>query len=202
MEPAIIFGQRVTYQQWDALAFFEDFDIPFEAIDVNDNARASEWLCEILGREALLPAVRLPSGDIYERPSYAALAEYYGITLQDLAQTADSQLNPILIFGTEWSIDTIQICQLLKNAGLRFKYVDIEHNERALAWIKSRSPGQFVIPVVQLPNGELIVGPTRHDIAEIFGIHTRTETCRPDTKPLPPLEEALNDPRRAASSSA
>lgn len=70
----------------------------------------------------------------------------------------------ITMYGTAWCGDCIRTRQQLTRAGVLFQDVDIEENADA-ATMAHDLAGSRRIPVVQLPDGRVLVEPSHTELA-------------------------------------
>lgn len=199
MEPIIIFGTDHSLETQQIFSFLDEYGIAAEYLNLDTNELAEAWLLEEC--EAVVnPTVRLTDGRLLLNPPLSVLAQEFGINLLPDTKPLSPNVPPTLLFGTEWSRETWQIRQLFKHAQIDFEYLDIEKDVETLQRARDQAQGAFLIPIVILPNEEILVGPTLREIADIFGIDPKKERLRSGTRPLGSLDDDL--PRDSNSSAS
>ncbi|HEY9306665.1 MAG TPA: glutaredoxin family protein [Microbacterium sp.] len=75
----------------------------------------------------------------------------------------------ITVYGTKWCSDCTRARQQLTRAGVPFTDIDIE-DDSAAAGVAAAISGSRRIPVVVLPNGEVLVEPSHHELADALAV--------------------------------
>ena len=72
----------------------------------------------------------------------------------------------ITVYGANWCGDTRRSCALLDGLGVRYAFVDVDHNEAASTWAAEQNGGQRRIPVVvHGRGGQILVEPSDDELA-------------------------------------
>ncbi len=80
----------------------------------------------------------------------------------------------IRVVGDRWSSSVHAIKDFLARNQLPYQFLDIEHSAEAQA-IVARQPGTSTLPLVVLPEGEVLENPSPAEVAEKAGLRTRAE---------------------------
>lgn len=97
-----------------------------------------------------------------------------------------------LIYGTNWSVETWDIRRFLEAFDIAYEYIDVEKDQKALNWLRQQCNGETPLPSLHLPNGDLLLAPTRETMADYFGINLIAGSFRSDTKPLTPQDDGAS----------
>jgi mycoredoxin len=59
---------------------------------------------------------------------------------------------------------------VLDRAGVDYEEIDIDHNPEAVATVRAINGGYTTVPTVVLPDGRVLVEPSRHQLLEALGL--------------------------------
>lgn len=96
--------------------------------------------------------------------------------LDDWKASVPAPFDGVRVAGTTWSPDTHDLKDFLARNQVPYRFLDIERDSDAKASVEAawseaeREDG--ALPVVFLPEGDVLVDPARLDIAERVGLHT------------------------------
>ena len=82
----------------------------------------------------------------------------------------DSGEEVLVVYGTGWCPDVRRSRALLDNAGLPYRYVDLEQDAAATAYVRGLQQGGRRIPTVVRPDGSHIVEPGDAEFLAFLGI--------------------------------
>jgi thioredoxin reductase (NADPH) len=77
-----------------------------------------------------------------------------------------SDQKPILIYGTRWCPDCRRSKQFLVEHQISIRYVDIEKEPEAEAFVIEKNQGKRTIPLILFPDGSFLSEPTNAQLAE------------------------------------
>lgn len=95
--------------------------------------------------------------------------------LDDWQANADVPFDGIRVFGTTWSPSTYEVKAFLARNEVPYRFLDIERDAEAAHVVETTTSGAAALPVVLLPDGSVLVNPTKADLAEAAGIHSTPE---------------------------
>lgn len=78
--------------------------------------------------------------------------------------------NEITIYGTSWCVDCKRIKKFLGQNMLDFRWIDIEHDREAMAFVERENEGKQLVPTVTLPGGHTMGQPSPEDLASKLGL--------------------------------
>jgi mycoredoxin len=78
--------------------------------------------------------------------------------------------NNIIVFGADWCGDCRQAKAWLRENGVPFTDVDVEHDAEARRRAVELAKGRRNIPVVVLPDGSVLIEPTHAELATALRI--------------------------------
>lgn len=81
------------------------------------------------------------------------------------------------VLGTNWSVASWDVRRLLDCIGAPYRFVDFETDDEARAMVQNLGREKEicnVIPVVRLPDGTVLVGATRYQVAVYYGVRLDT----------------------------
>lgn len=76
----------------------------------------------------------------------------------------DAVTGEIVMYGADWCGDCRRAQRLLEQRGARYRYFDVEHDERAREEAR-RIGNSSKIPVIVMPDGSVLVEPTDPELA-------------------------------------
>lgn len=74
-----------------------------------------------------------------------------------------SQTSPIIVYGADWCEDTQATRAALDRLGVSYKYVNVDHDKQAEAFIQSKNNGKRQTPTVDI-NGAFLVEPDHDEL--------------------------------------
>ena len=69
----------------------------------------------------------------------------------------------VKVYGADWCEDTQHTVKRLKELGVAFKYIDIEQDERARAWVRTHNEGKEPKPTLDIA-GQVLTTPTDREL--------------------------------------
>ncbi len=75
------------------------------------------------------------------------------------------------LVGDRWSAESHRLRDFLARNQVPFQWLDVERSEEAQQ-VLAEAPAGSVLPLVVLPGGEIMAGPSNVDVAEAIGLHT------------------------------
>ena len=69
----------------------------------------------------------------------------------------------IKVYGAGWCPMTIRTVDYLKKLGMEFKYIDVEQDEQASAWVKQQNHGLEKKPTVDI-DGKILSEPSNDEL--------------------------------------
>lgn len=84
-------------------------------------------------------------------------------------------MRDITIYGAPWCPDCRRVKRLLGELRLDYEWVDIDVDPDAEAYVRRRSSGKLVMPMVDLGGGVVLGAPTSAELAERLGVEPPTE---------------------------
>jgi len=79
----------------------------------------------------------------------------------------------IIIYGTTWCPDCKRSKQFLGDQRIHYRWVDIEHDSEAMAYVEDINNGMRVVPTIVFPDGDVLIEPSNANLAEKLGLSTR-----------------------------
>jgi mycoredoxin len=70
----------------------------------------------------------------------------------------------IVMYGTKWCGDCIRSKRVLEKLGVPYKYIDIEENKEAVAYVLKVNKGHRVVPTITFPDGTVLVEPSDQEL--------------------------------------
>ncbi len=69
----------------------------------------------------------------------------------------------VKVYGADWCGDTQRTIKHLEALGVAFKYINVEQDERASAWVKEHNDGKERKPTLDLA-GQVLTTPTDREL--------------------------------------
>ena len=90
-------------------------------------------------------------------------------------------MSEVTIYGTVWCVTSWDVRRLLDSIGVAYRFVDLDESQDARAWAMGLGDGRWLppLPIVRLPDGSIIVGATRRDMAAHYHVRLDTGVLRP-----------------------
>lgn len=92
--------------------------------------------------------------------------------LDDWLANADIPFDGIRVLGTTWSPATYETKAFLARNDVPYLFVDIERDESAAGTANDATANGGELPVVVLPDGHVLLNPSKADLAAAAGIHS------------------------------
>jgi mycoredoxin len=64
------------------------------------------------------------------------------------------------MYGTKWCGDCVRSKRVLEKLGIPYKYIDIEGDQEAVAYVLKVNKGHRVVPTITFPDGTVLVEPS------------------------------------------
>ncbi len=77
--------------------------------------------------------------------------------------------NQIVMYGTTWCPDCTRAKLVFKKLGTDFKWIDIEKDEKARAYVVQVNHGFRSVPTIVFPDGSVLVEPGDADLEKKLG---------------------------------
>jgi len=92
--------------------------------------------------------------------------------LADWQETVPIPYDGIRVAGTLWSSDSHDIKDFLARNRVPFKWLDIEADPEALTLLEATTPEHRKLPVLYMPEGEILIRPSFRELADKLGMRT------------------------------
>ena len=69
----------------------------------------------------------------------------------------------VKVYGADWCGDTRRTLNHLRELGVAFKYINVEQDERASAWVKEHNEGKERKPTLDIA-GQVLSVPTNREL--------------------------------------
>ena len=66
----------------------------------------------------------------------------------------------IILYGTTWCGDCKRAMRLMNNLKVSYRYINIDQDETAAAYVLEANKGQRSVPTIVFPDGSLLVEPS------------------------------------------
>ncbi|MBA4394957.1 MAG: NrdH-redoxin [Desulfobacca sp.] len=66
----------------------------------------------------------------------------------------------IVMYGTKWCSDCIRAKKVLEQHGIAYKWIDIEADKEAVAYVLKVNNGHRVVPTIIFPDGSILIEPS------------------------------------------
>ncbi len=100
--------------------------------------------------------------------------------LDDLLDEWKTNVKPpyegIRVAGALWSPQLHTVKDFLARHLISYQWLDVDKDASAQALVEAHGQGGKKLPIVQFPDGVVLVEPSLHDLAEKIGMQTRTES--------------------------
>ncbi len=70
----------------------------------------------------------------------------------------------ICVYGTKWCHDTIRARTCLERLGVEYKWVDVDEDEKAGAYVRQINKGNRSVPTIVFPDGSILVEPNDNEL--------------------------------------
>ncbi|MFQ5859302.1 MAG: glutaredoxin domain-containing protein [Anaerolineae bacterium] len=77
--------------------------------------------------------------------------------------------NPLIVYGTNWCPSSLWDRTYLEEHGIYFKWVDINADPEARAFVLAQTGGYASVPTLRFPDGEILIEPGVREIKRRFG---------------------------------
>jgi mycoredoxin len=76
----------------------------------------------------------------------------------------------IRVFGADWCGDCVRAKRVLERTGAAYEWIDVEVQAGAAAEAMVLSGGRRNIPVIELPDGRILVEPTDQELEDALAV--------------------------------
>ncbi|MBN1304147.1 MAG: FAD-dependent oxidoreductase [Anaerolineales bacterium] len=81
----------------------------------------------------------------------------------------------VMIYSTVWCPDCKRAKQFFGEQRIQYTNIDIEQDEKAMAFVEEINDGKRIIPTIIFPDGEILVEPSNVDLARKLNLKTQAE---------------------------
>ena len=81
----------------------------------------------------------------------------------------------IMVYSTVWCPDCKRAKQFFGEQRVAYTNVDIEQDEKAMAFVEKINEGMRIVPTIIFPDGEILVEPSNADLAKKLGLTTKAQ---------------------------
>lgn len=81
----------------------------------------------------------------------------------------------IVVYGTSWCPDCKRAKQFFGDQRVEYRWVDIEQDPDAMAYVEEVNDGMRIVPTIIFPDGDRLVEPSNAELAEKLDITTEAE---------------------------
>lgn len=81
----------------------------------------------------------------------------------------------IVVYSTVWCPDCKRAKQFFGEQRIAYQNVDIEQDEKALAFVEKINDGMRIIPTIIFPDGEILIEPSNAQLAGKLGLTTKAQ---------------------------
>ena len=85
----------------------------------------------------------------------------------------DNPPDILTVYGTTWCPDCKRSKQFLGDQRVRYKWVNIEQDPEAMAYVEQINDGKRIVPTIICPNGTILVEPSNAELAAEMGLKTQ-----------------------------
>jgi glutaredoxin len=82
----------------------------------------------------------------------------------------DEDIKEIVVYGTAWCGQSRRAKQFLVQHEIPFKWIDIDLDAAARAYVEQINDGYRSVPTLIFPDGSILVEPSENELGEKFGI--------------------------------
>jgi mycoredoxin len=79
----------------------------------------------------------------------------------------------IIFYGTKWCPDCRRSKKFLDRRGIAYRYVDIDRDREARAYVQEMNNGNRSVPTIVFPDGGILVEPSNEELAGKLGLETQ-----------------------------
>lgn len=76
-------------------------------------------------------------------------------------------MQQIQLYGADWCEDTTATRHQLERLGIDYRYINIDQDEQAKAWIKQQNNGKQQTPTLNI-NGQILIEPDERELEEVL----------------------------------
>src|SRR6476661_975588 len=84
-------------------------------------------------------------------------------------------MGDLVVYGTSWCGDCKRAKQFLGEQRVQYRFVDIDADAEALAYVNEVNDGKSIIPVIVFDDGSTLVEPSNADLAAKLGLTTEAK---------------------------
>jgi mycoredoxin len=82
----------------------------------------------------------------------------------------DGNIGQLTVYTTRWCGDCLMAKAVLDRVGVAYDEVDIENDPDAAATVQAINGGYMSVPTLVLPDGQVLVEPTRLELLSALGL--------------------------------
>jgi thioredoxin reductase (NADPH) len=87
----------------------------------------------------------------------------------------DNPPDVLTVYGTTWCPDCKRSKQFLGDQRVPYKWVNVEQDAEAMAYVEQINDGKRIVPTILCPNGTILVEPSNAELAAELGLKTQAE---------------------------
>jgi mycoredoxin len=76
----------------------------------------------------------------------------------------------IVVYGTSWCGGSIRARKLFDKHGIPYRWMDIEMDDEAAAFVEKVNNGLRSVPTIAFPDGGILVEPSAAELTEKLGL--------------------------------
>ncbi|MBC6994538.1 FAD-dependent oxidoreductase [Neolewinella lacunae] len=139
-----------------AKAYLDQHGIDYQFIDVDLDKKATALVEKINSGKRIIPTLTL-HGKSYTNPDNAALDEILGI----------NPTGVVVMYGADWCPDCRRAKRYLRDAQVRFQYIEVDQHEWAAELVEKINKGKRIIPTI-LIDGQPHTNPDNDTLRQLL----------------------------------
>lgn len=80
--------------------------------------------------------------------------------------TMSEERKEILLYGASWCPDAKRARRFFDENNIGYKWIDIDENQEAEAFVRKTNGGEIIIPVIVFVDGSILVEPSNKQLAD------------------------------------
>ena len=129
--------------------------------------------------EAAINAINKVSLDYYLLKPWDPPEEHFYPVLDGLIEEWQTNVRlpfeGIRVVGALWSPESHEVKDFLARSSIPYQWLDIERDEEARKLLESATAGELKVPALFFPDGDVLVQPSRQELAQKVGLRVRAE---------------------------
>jgi mycoredoxin len=101
-----------------------------------------------------------------EKSFFATVSSQFGEKQEHKIGRDNMTQTSIVMYGTKWCGDCIRSKRVLEKLGIPYKYIDIEGDQEAVAYVLTVNKGHRAVPTITFPDGSVLVEPSDPELEE------------------------------------